>query len=123
MADLRDAFEASHEETIPLLKRPARTVKGRARYLRFCYIGCLSIFLASVLAICLVLVLLYIVDLRNEVPDIRSSLGGPGVGIDLTPSYATLAVHEGNISTGVARLPYDNDWVEMMKRKSERRYL
>lgn len=123
MADLSDAFEASCEETTPLLKRPARPIKGRARYLRFYCIGCLSILLALVLAICVVLVMVHIVDLRNKVPDIRSSLGGPGVGIDLTPSYATLAVHEDNISTGIVRLPYDNDWVEMMKRKSERKYL
>lgn len=123
MANLSDAYGASHEETTPLLKRPARPVKRRARYLRFCCIGCLSTLLALVLAICVVFVLLHIIDLRNKIPDIRSSLGGPGVGIDLTPSYATLAVHEDNISTGVVRFPYDNDWVEMMKRKSERKYL
>ena len=115
--------ESHDDATQALLPRPTQPSKRRPRRNHLCEICCVLILLVPFLLICLLYILLYKVDLRNTVPDLESGLGGPGIGIDLTPSYATLAVHEGGVSTRVVKLIYDDDWMEMMKRKSKRKEL
>ena len=123
MARKSDDFGAdSNDETVPLIGRPQAARKPKT-FRRCCCTSFLIVLTVLFLACCVLAALLNI-DLGKSVADSGTSLDSPGVGFDLGPDYATAAVRaRDGANTGVARVSYDADWVEMMRRMSEEQYL